>query len=128
REEQHVALLDFLEAANARPVEPDALSKQVRREVPRRNREMLPEPGQVDELEVDDLDSSVFYEGDSLVYSCLVDGRSRDIGTIDQNPPSLRGAVRPQQQSWMIPSRADPGSRRTPRMPACSFGRTAQFL
>ena len=62
RHQQHVALVDVLEAANARPVEPDAFAEGVRAEFPGRDREVLPEAGEVHEFQVNDLDPLVLDE------------------------------------------------------------------
>ena len=59
RQEQHVALMDVLEAANARSVEADAVDEQVLTELLDRNREVLRLAGQVDEAEVDHEDATL---------------------------------------------------------------------
>src|SRR6202035_2319674 len=55
RDQQHVALMDVLEAANARAVKADALAEEALGQLLDGNRKVLPGPNQVDELEVDDL-------------------------------------------------------------------------
>ena len=50
--QQHVALVDLLEAANARPVKPDALREDRFVEGAQRNTEMLPHAKDIGELEV----------------------------------------------------------------------------
>ena len=54
--EQHVGLMDLLEAANRRAVEADSVLEQPRSDFGQRDREVLPEPGKIGESEIDDLD------------------------------------------------------------------------
>jgi hypothetical protein len=55
-DQQHVALVDVLEAADARPVEPDPVLEQLVGEVFDGDREVLPDSRQVHEHEINDLD------------------------------------------------------------------------
>ena len=57
RDQQHVAFIDHLKAANARAVEAYALRESILAELPGRNGEMLPEPGQVHEFQVNYLNA-----------------------------------------------------------------------
>ena len=59
RHEQHVALMDVLEAADARPIEADAVDEQVLAQLLDRDREVLGLAGQVDEAEVDHEDAAL---------------------------------------------------------------------
>ena len=54
-EEQHIALVDGLEAADARAIEADALGENVGGQLADGGAEVLPGAGQIDELEIDDL-------------------------------------------------------------------------
>ena len=56
-QEQHVALVDRLEPADARAVEAQAFREAVDLELPDRDAEVLPRPGEVDEPNVHDLDA-----------------------------------------------------------------------
>ena len=58
-DQEHVGLLDLLEAADRRAVEPVALVEAVRRQLVDRHREVLHEPGEVTEPEVHDLGARV---------------------------------------------------------------------
>ena len=60
--EQHVRLLDLLEAADGGAVEPEPLLEHVLCERVGRHREVLHQAGKVDEPDVDDLDPLVLYE------------------------------------------------------------------
>ncbi len=62
REEQHVAFLDLLITPDARPIEPESISEHIIRDFSRWEREMLPDPGKIDEPKVDDLDIGIFRE------------------------------------------------------------------
>src|SRR5208283_4402987 len=62
REEQHVAFLDLLITPDARPIEPESISEHIIRELSRWEREMLPDPGKIDEPKVDDLDIGILRE------------------------------------------------------------------
>ncbi len=55
RDQQHIALMDVLEPANARAIEADTLAEEVLAQLLDRDGEVLPGPDQVDELEIDDL-------------------------------------------------------------------------
>ena len=59
RHEQHVGLMDVLEAADARSVEADAVDEQVLAQLLDRDREVLGLAGQVDEAEVDHEDAAL---------------------------------------------------------------------
>src|SRR5439155_21067263 len=59
RHQQHVALVDVLEATNAGAVEADTVDEQTLGQLPHRNREVLGLSGQVHEAQVDDLDPGV---------------------------------------------------------------------
>ncbi len=56
-DEEHVALIDGLEAADAGPVESEAAGEAVLLELAERQAEVLPCPREVDEPDVDDLDA-----------------------------------------------------------------------
>ena len=57
RHQQHVGLLDLLEAPDRRAVEPGTLLEAVQRQLVRRHRVVLHQAGQVGEAKVDDLDA-----------------------------------------------------------------------
>ena len=57
RHQEHVGLLDLLEAPDRRAVEPGALLEAVQRQLVRRHRVVLHQAGQVGEAEIDDLDA-----------------------------------------------------------------------
>ena len=61
-EEQHVALLDLLVAPDARPVEPEPVAEHVVRQLPGREREVLPHARKVHEPQIDDLDLGILRE------------------------------------------------------------------
>ena len=52
RQQQHVGLVDLLEAADGRPVEADPVGERLLVQAPQRHPHVLPRPGQVGELEV----------------------------------------------------------------------------
>src|SRR5207245_10234819 len=56
RQEQHVRLMDVLEAADGRAVEADSVDEELAAQLTRRYREMLPRAGQVGEAQVDHCD------------------------------------------------------------------------
>src|SRR5262249_50871387 len=57
RHEEHVALVDRLEAADAGAVKPQSFRKAALVQLPEREAEVLPGAGQVDETNIDDLDA-----------------------------------------------------------------------
>src|SRR5258708_296600 len=67
RQQQHVGLVDLLETTDRRSVEANALAEELLREFFDGNRKVLPQPRQVDELEVDHLDLEVFGLGKYLL-------------------------------------------------------------
>ena len=75
-DQDHVRLLDLLEAADRRPVEADALVEQLGRELAGRHREVLHQARQVAEADVDDLDALVGDQAEHLVGCALVHGGS----------------------------------------------------
>ena len=72
--EEHVRLLDLLEAADRRAVEAVALLEAVLGELVRRRREVLHQPRQIAEAEVDDLDALVLHESQHLGRTALLHG------------------------------------------------------
>ena len=70
-DEQHVALVDRLEAANARAVESKTLAETVLFQLSQREAEVLPRTRQVDEADVDDLDALCLRAFDDLTRACL---------------------------------------------------------
>src|SRR5882757_9943325 len=56
-DEQHVALVDCLEAANARAVESKSLRKAVDAQLAQRQAEVLPRAGEIDEADVNHFDA-----------------------------------------------------------------------
>src|SRR5439155_23845081 len=77
------ALVDLLEAPNAGAVEPDALVEEVSGQLADGDREVLPQAGEVDELQIDDLGAAVFAERERLGDRVLVDrygGDGRFVG------------------------------------------------
>jgi len=66
RQQEHVRLLDLLEAPDRRPVEAETVDKTVLGELVRGHREVLHEAGKVTEAKVDDLDSLVLHQSDDL--------------------------------------------------------------
>jgi hypothetical protein len=55
--EQHVRLVDRLEASNGRAVEPEAVMEDALAQLGNRDRKVLPEAGEIDEAQIDDLDA-----------------------------------------------------------------------
>ena len=53
-DQQHVGLVDRLESADRRAVEPEAILEDVLPQLRHRDREVLPEAGEIDEAQVDD--------------------------------------------------------------------------
>ena len=76
-DEQHVALVDRLEAANARAVESEAFLEAVDLELAERQAEMLPRAGEIDESDVDDLDAFSLRALDYLARAGLASGLCR---------------------------------------------------
>ncbi len=76
REQEHVALVDLLEAADARAVEADPLLEERLGHLANRDAEVLPASEQVSETEVDHLDAELFRVADDFGGSHLL-GRSR---------------------------------------------------
>ena len=72
RQQDHVRLVDLLEAADGRAVETVALGEHLLRQRVRRDGEVLHESGQVAEPEVDDLDPLVLDEADDLGWVALL--------------------------------------------------------
>src|SRR5260370_4656768 len=72
RDEQHVALIDRLEAADAGPVESEAARKAVLFELGERQAEVLPCARQIDEPDVDHLDALSLRALDHLARACLL--------------------------------------------------------
>ena len=60
RHHQHVAVIDRFPSADGRTVQPGTILEQVFRQFVGRNREMLPRPDQIDELQVHDLHPVLF--------------------------------------------------------------------
>ena len=69
--QQHVALVDRLKAANAGAVKSHAFGEGVFSELPGRDREVLPQAGEVHELQVDDLNPFVLDHLDHF-FSCHI--------------------------------------------------------
>src|SRR5207245_10114714 len=67
RDQQYVTFMDVLEAADAGPVESDAVAEEAGRQLPDRDRKMLPGADQVDELQVDDLQTLLVGQVDNRV-------------------------------------------------------------
>ena len=74
--EQHVRLLDLLEAPDRRAVEPEALLEDVLGQLVGGHREVLHEAGQVDEPDVDDLDALVLHQAEHFRRGPLLHGSS----------------------------------------------------
>ena len=74
--EDHVRLLDLLEAADRRAVEAETLVEGIGAELVQRRREVLHQSWQVTEAEVDDLDSLVLGQGQYLVGCAFLHGSS----------------------------------------------------
>src|SRR2546428_13372894 len=97
--------MDVLKAANAGAIEADALAEEARGQLLDRDREVLPGPDQVDELEIDDLQPLLVGQVDDrlgvrpsflLRAHTLVD-RHRYIPSVEHGDPSVSilGACRP---------------------------------
>ena len=71
RHEEHVALVDRLEPANAGAVEPEALGEAIHLELSERQTEVLPRTREIDEADVDDLDAFLLRALDYLVGARL---------------------------------------------------------
>ena len=80
--EEHVRLLDLLEAPDRRPVEPEALLEDVLGERVGGDREVLHEAGQVDEPDVDDLDALVLHQAEHFRRGPLLHGSSLVVGVL----------------------------------------------
>ena len=65
--EEHVRLLDLLEAADRGSVEPDPFLEDRLRQLGHRDREVLHQPRQVAEPEIDDLGSGLLGHGDDVL-------------------------------------------------------------
>ena len=87
RDQQHVAFLDLLVAPDARAVEPEPVGEHVVRQLPRGEREVLPDSRKVDESQIDDLNLGFFSE---LLH---VVGRLRhDVPPSETSKQQTRGA------------------------------------
>src|SRR4029077_2261502 len=73
-DQEHVRLLDLLEPADGRPVEAQAFLEDVLGELVGRDREVLHEPGQVTEADVDDGDVLVRKHADDVCRTAFRHG------------------------------------------------------
>src|SRR5207253_576513 len=72
RDQEHVGLLDLLEAADRGPVEAVAVLEPLFGEFVSRCREVLHEPGEVAETEVDNLDALLLNQPNDVARSALL--------------------------------------------------------
>src|SRR5207253_7455616 len=82
--EEHVALVDVLEAADRRAIEADAIGEEALRELFDRNGKMLPRARQVDEPQVDDLDALILRELENVLRRDFRCRRGRGRGSLDR--------------------------------------------
>ena len=72
RHQEHVGLLDLLEAPDRGTVEPESVDETRLGQLVRRHREVLHEAGKIAETKVDDLDPFVSHEPDDLGSSAVL--------------------------------------------------------
>ena len=89
-QEDHVRLVDLLEAPDGGAVEPEALAEPVLGQPVGRDGEVLHETGEVAEPQVDDLDPFVLHEADDLGGAALLHGGLLLCDLVEQ-PPGARG-------------------------------------
>src|SRR6202171_1363976 len=89
--------MEVREAANARAVKADALAEEALGQLLNRNREVLPGPNQVDELEVDDLPPLLVGEIDDglgirlgfLFRAHALINRHKEFPSVERSDPTL---------------------------------------
>ncbi len=72
RDQEHVGLLDLLETADRRPVEAVPVLERLLGQLVGRDREVLHEPGEVAETEVDNLDALLLNQPNDVARGALL--------------------------------------------------------